>query len=106
MNANDIRIAQDAGKTLLIVDMDRSLDIMALANAGVLTSLLLVTQPDDEGQALDVITSVLKSGCVEIVVVFGKVSPLLMTQIRNTRWNNARRNADDSIELCDVFQAD
>jgi RecA/RadA recombinase len=105
MNANDIRIAQDAGKTLLIVDMDRSLDIMALANAGVLTSLLLVTQPDDEGQALDVITSVLKSGCVEIVVVFGKVSPLLMTQIRNVRWNNARRNADDSIELCEVFQA-
>lgn len=105
MNANDIRIAQDAGKTLLIVDMDRSLDIMVLANAGVLTSLLLVTQPDDEGQALDVITSVLKSGCVEIVVVFGKVSPLLMTQIRNVRWNNARRNADDSIELCEVFQA-
>lgn len=105
MNANDIRIAQDAGKTLLIVDMDRSLDIMVLANAGVLTSLLLVTQPDDEGQALDVITNVLKSGCVEVVVMVGRVSPFLMTQIRNTRWNNARRNADDSIELCEVFQA-
>lgn len=42
MNANEIRIAQDADKTLLIVDVDRSLDIMALANAGVLTSLLLM----------------------------------------------------------------
>lgn len=106
MNANEIRIAQEAGKVVLVADMDRTLDVMALSRAGVAVDRLLVTAPDDEGQALDVITSVLKSGCVEVVVMVGRVSPLLMTQIRNTRWNNARRNADDSIELCDVFQAD
>ena len=105
MNANEIRIAQEAGKVVLVADMDRTLDVMALARAGVAVDRLLVTAPDDEGQALDVITSVLKSGCVEVVVMVGRVSPLLMTQIRNTRWNNARRNADDSIELCEVFQA-
>lgn len=105
MNANEIRIAQEAGKVVLVADMDRTLDVMALARAGVAVDRLLVTAPDDEGQALDVITSVLKSGCVEVVVMVGRVSPFLMTQIRNTRWNNARRNADDSIELCEVFQA-
>ncbi len=82
MNANEIKTAQTAGKTLLVCDVDRSFDVVAMAAAGVQTDRLLVTQPSNEKQLHDVVMSVLKAGVVDVVLFVGRVSPYSQVQIR------------------------
>lgn len=82
MNNAQIKAAQDLGKTLLVCDVDRSLDVVAMAADGVNVGRLLVTQPDNGAQLHDVVISVLKAGVVDVVLFVGRVSDYTRVQIR------------------------
>ncbi len=88
MNANEIKLAQSAGKTLLVCDVDRSFDVAAMAAAGVDVSRLLVSQPSNERQLHDVARDVIKAGVVDLVLFVGRVSPFTQTQIRIAATGN------------------
>lgn len=77
-----IKAAQDNGQTILVCDMGRAFDVMAAKDAGVDVGKLLISQPDNEAQLLEIAASVLRAGVCDMALFVGRVSPLAQTQIR------------------------
>jgi len=71
MNAYQIAAAQEAGNVVCVVDMVRSFDPVSARAAGVNVERLLVSQPDHEGQAFEILESLARSGAIDIIVAVG-----------------------------------
>jgi RecA/RadA recombinase len=71
MNPYQIAAAQDADKVVCMVDMARIFDPESANAAGVSVERLLVSQPDTEGQAFEIIESLARSGAVDIILAVG-----------------------------------
>ena len=61
--------AQKTGGTAAFIDAEHALDPVYAANLGVDVDSLLVSQPDDGEQALEITESLVRSGAVDIIVV-------------------------------------
>jgi len=61
--------AQRAGGTVAFVDMDHKLDPEGAAALGVRIDGLLVAQPDNGEQALEIVETMVRSGAVDLVIV-------------------------------------
>lgn len=83
MNAYQIAAAQNAGRVVCVVDMARVFLPSSAHAAGVDMPRLLVTQPDDEGQAFEVMESVVRSGAVDVLAVLGGLHPVFAARIRS-----------------------
>lgn len=71
MNAFQIAASQDAGKVVCVIDTARAFDVETARAAGVNVSRLLVSQPDNEVQAFEIIECLARSGAVDIIVAMG-----------------------------------
>lgn len=71
MNAYQIAASQEAGKVVCVVDMARSFDPVSARAAGVNVGDLLVSHPDHEGQAFEILESLARSGAIDIIVAVG-----------------------------------
>ena len=60
---------QRAGGIAAFVDAEHALDLRYAAQLGVSTEQLLVSQPDDGEQALEIVETLVRSGAVDLVVV-------------------------------------
>lgn len=103
MNANEIKTAQDNGKTVFVVDFARVFDVMAAATAGVNVERLLVSQPDSVAQAVEVMEAVLKSGAVDVVVFFGEMGMRPVVRIRDLAAQNGATFAHVEAERAPVL---
>lgn len=74
MNANEIKIAQDANKTICIVDVSRTFDLIAARAAGADVEKLLIAQPDNAKQARETTESVARSGVADVIVIHGTIT--------------------------------
>ena len=61
--------AQRAGGTAAFIDAEHALDLVSARALGVNTDDLLVSQPDNGEQALEIMELLVRSGAVDIVVV-------------------------------------
>jgi recombination protein RecA len=60
---------QRAGGIAAFVDAEHALDLRYAASLGVQTDTLLVSQPDNGEQALDIVETLVRSGAVDLIVV-------------------------------------
>ncbi len=60
---------QKAGGIAAFVDAEHALDLRYAASLGVRTESLLVSQPDNGEQALDIVETLVRSGAVDLIVV-------------------------------------
>lgn len=74
MNANEIKAALEANKTICIVDANRTFDLLATRAAGVDVEKLLISQPDNAKQAREITESIARSGVAEIIVIYGTIT--------------------------------
>ncbi len=103
MNANEIKAAQDNGKTVFVVDFARVFDVMAAATAGVNVERLLVSQPDSVAQAVEVMEAVLRSGAVDAVVFFGEMGMRPAARLRDLAAQNGATFAHVEAERAPVL---
>ncbi|TCP97289.1 RecA protein [Cricetibacter osteomyelitidis] len=61
--------AQKKGKTCAFIDAEHALDPIYAAKLGVNTAELLVSQPDNGEQALEICDALVRSGAVDVVIV-------------------------------------
>jgi recombination protein RecA len=61
--------AQKKGDTCAFIDAEHALDIKYAQNLGINISDLLVSQPDNGEQALDIVDQLVNSGAVDLIVV-------------------------------------
>ncbi len=61
--------AQKAGGDAAFIDAEHALDPLYAANLGVDVDSLLVSQPDDGEQALDIAEALIRSGALDVVVI-------------------------------------
>lgn len=61
--------AQKAGKTCAFIDAEHALDPIYAAKLGVNVKELLVSQPDNGEQALEICDALVRSGAVELIIV-------------------------------------
>lgn len=61
--------AQKAGKTCAFIDAEHALDPIYAAKLGVNVKDLLVSQPDNGEQALEICDALVRSGAVELIIV-------------------------------------
>ena len=61
--------AQKLGGTCAFVDAEHALDPVYAKKLGVKTEELLISQPDNGEQALDIVDTLIKSGALDIIVV-------------------------------------
>lgn len=61
--------AQKAGGTAAFIDAEHALDPVYAKNLGVNIDELLISQPDNGEQALDIVDALVRSGAIDIVVV-------------------------------------
>ncbi|MBE2895112.1 recombinase RecA [Spirabiliibacterium falconis] len=61
--------AQKAGKTCAFIDAEHALDPIYAAKLGVDVTALLVSQPDNGEQALEICDALVRSGAVDVVIV-------------------------------------
>ncbi|QIW16775.1 recombinase RecA [Pasteurellaceae bacterium RH1A] len=61
--------AQKAGKTCAFIDAEHALDPIYARNLGVDTDELLISQPDNGEQALEICDALVRSGAVDVVIV-------------------------------------
>src|SRR3989338_7031323 len=61
--------AQKAGGIAAYVDAEHALDPEYAKKIGVRIDQLLISQPDTGEQALDIVESLVKSGCVDVIVI-------------------------------------
>ncbi len=61
--------AQKEGKTCAFIDAEHALDPIYAANLGVDVKNLLVSQPDNGEQALEICDALVRSGAVDVVIV-------------------------------------
>lgn len=61
--------AQKAGKTCAFIDAEHALDPIYAAKLGVNVNELLVSQPDNGEQALEICDALVRSGAVEVIIV-------------------------------------
>lgn len=71
MNAYQIAASQDAGRIVCVVDMARAFDPVTAKASGVNVERLLVSWPDHEGQAFEIIESLARSGAIDVIVAVG-----------------------------------
>ena len=60
---------QKAGGIAAFVDAEHALDLRYAASLGVQTDALLVSQPDNGEQALDIVETLVRSGAVDLIVI-------------------------------------
>jgi recombination protein RecA len=60
---------QKAGGIAAFVDAEHALDLRYAATLGVQTDQLLVSQPDNGEQALDIVETLVRSGAVDLIVI-------------------------------------
>ncbi len=60
---------QKAGGIAAFVDAEHALDLRYAASLGVQTNSLLVSQPDNGEQALDIVETLVRSGAVDLIVI-------------------------------------
>ena len=61
--------AQKAGKTCAFIDAEHALDPIYARKLGVDTDVLLISQPDNGEQALEICDALVRSGAVDVIVV-------------------------------------
>ena len=61
--------AQKAGKTCAVIDAEHALDPIYAAKLGVDVKELLVSQPDNGEQALEICDALVRSGAVDVIIV-------------------------------------
>ncbi|MBE2896066.1 recombinase RecA [Pasteurellaceae bacterium HPA106] len=61
--------AQKAGKTCAFIDAEHALDPIYAAKLGVDVTALLVSQPDNGEQALEICDALVRSGAVDVIIV-------------------------------------
>lgn len=61
--------AQKAGKTCAFIDAEHALDPIYAAKLGVDVKELLISQPDNGEQALEICDALVRSGAVDVVIV-------------------------------------
>lgn len=61
--------AQKQGKTVAIIDAEHALDPLYAEKLGVNLDSLLVSQPDNGEQALEIVDSLVRSGAVDMIVI-------------------------------------
>lgn len=61
--------AQKAGKTCAFIDAEHALDPIYAAKLGVNVQELLISQPDNGEQALEICDALVRSGAVEVIIV-------------------------------------
>ena len=61
--------AQRAGGTVAFIDLDHKLDPESATAIGVQVDRLLVSQPDNGEQALEVVETLVRSGAIDLVIV-------------------------------------
>ena len=61
--------AQKAGKTCAFIDAEHALDPIYARKLGVDTDELLISQPDNGEQALEICDALVRSGAVDVIVV-------------------------------------
>ena len=61
--------AQKVGKTCAFIDAEHALDPIYAAKLGVDVKELLVSQPDNGEQALEICDALVRSGAVDVVIV-------------------------------------
>ncbi len=61
--------AQKAGKTCAFIDAEHALDPIYAKKLGVNTNELLISQPDNGEQALEICDALVRSGAVDVVIV-------------------------------------
>jgi len=77
--------AQKQGGKAAFIDAEHSLDPKYAANLGVNTDELLLSQPDNGEQALEICEALVRSGAISIIVI-DSVAALVSTSW-NWRWN-------------------
>lgn len=77
-----ILATQAQGKTACVVDMRRAFDVVAAAAGGVNVERLLVSQPDDIGQAAEIVEVIVRSGAIDMVIVLGALAAPALDVIR------------------------
>jgi len=82
MNAYQIAAAQNAGRVVCVVDMARAFDPCSADAAGVKVDRLLVSQPSDEGQAFEIMESVVRSGAIDVLAVVGGIPQACAARLR------------------------
>lgn len=87
-----IKNAHAAGKTVAIVDMENAYDANEAAEYGANVGLLLVSQPDTDAQATDVLFALARAGVADIIMTFG-VSCDILAQV------NAAAKATNTMML-------
>jgi recombination protein RecA len=60
---------QRAGGIAAFVDAEHALDLRYAASLGVQTDALLVSQPDNGEQALDIVETLVRSGAIDLIVI-------------------------------------
>lgn len=63
--------AQSAGGVCAWVDFGHQLDTAAVKAAGVELADLLISQPDDLEQGLEIVDTLLRTGAIDLVVISG-----------------------------------
>ena len=94
MNAFQIAASQNAGRIVCVVDMAQAFDPCAANAAGVKVDRLLVSQPSDEGQAFNIMESVVRSGAIAVLAVVGGIPQACAARLRTI----ARRNGTEIRE--------
>ncbi|OOH90364.1 recombinase RecA [Pasteurellaceae bacterium 15-036681] len=61
--------AQKTGKTCAFIDAEHALDPVYARNLGVNTGELLISQPDNGEQALEICDALVRSGAVDVIIV-------------------------------------
>ncbi|AUI66336.1 MULTISPECIES: recombinase RecA [Glaesserella] len=61
--------AQQTGKTCAFIDAEHALDPVYARNLGVNTDELLISQPDNGEQALEICDALVRSGAVDVIIV-------------------------------------
>ena len=77
--------AQKMGGTCAFIDAEHALDPVYAGNIGVDVDNLLLSQPDTGEQALEICETLVRSGCIDVVVI-DSVAALVPWQRSKARW--------------------
>ena len=69
LTLSTIAQAQKAGKTCAFIDAEHALDPVYARKLGVNTDELLISQPDNGEQALEICDALVRSGAVDVIIV-------------------------------------
>lgn len=84
---------QKAGGIVAFVDCGRTLDLRLAAGHGVNVESLLVSQPDNPAQAVEIVETLVRSGAIDLVVVDACKGSGITPQVRHKLGQVAKRTS-------------